>query len=102
MIIKDETVYLNYIQDIENKVNNLCKNISHIPLSDAQRQSIEKICTRIFSQTALLSTRAKLGLILNSDWIQFKQEINGLYEQLSNTVNTATVAAEKIKASVTR
>lgn len=104
MIIKDETVYLNYIKDIENKVDNLRKNISYIPLSDTQRQSIEKICTQIFSQTALLSIRAKSksGLILNSDWLRFKQETNGLYEQLSNIVNTATVAAEKIKANVIR
>lgn len=103
MIIKDKSVYLNYIQDIENKVNGLCKSISVIPLLDAQKQSIEKICAQIFSKTALLSMRAKskTGLISNSDWVCFKQEIDGLYEQLSDAVNK-TIAVEKLKATITR
>jgi len=103
MIIKDKTTYLNYIQDVENKVKKLYNNIGLVPLSDVQRQSIEKICAQIFSKTALLSIRvtATTGFIPNSDWIQFKQEVNGLYEQLSNTVN-AVIAAEEIHTNITR
>ena len=95
MNIKDKSVYLNYIQDIENKINNLCTGANLAMLSDAQKQSVEKIRTQIMAKAALFSIRAtsKTGLIPHADWILFKQEIDGLCKQLADIADGAKIMA---------
>ena len=42
MIIKDKSIYLNYIKNIENKVNDICKKISLATMQGPIKQDIEK------------------------------------------------------------
>lgn len=89
MIVKDTSIYLDYVRGIETKVNNLCDSIAAIPISDMHKQSIEKQRMQIFAKIALLAHKAKceIGFIPHFQWIQLQQEINDLYTQLSNSVN---------------
>lgn len=34
MIVTDESVYLNYVKDIENKIKSLCSNVSFAAMQD--------------------------------------------------------------------
>ncbi|MCM1294043.1 MAG: hypothetical protein NC311_00575 [Muribaculaceae bacterium] len=62
-----------------------------IPISDMHKQSIEKQRMQILANITLLAHRATLdvGFIPYFQWIQFQQEIDDLYKQLSDTVNHA-------------
>ena len=89
MIIKDKSIYLDYTKDIATKVNALC---AKIPTEQStHRQDIEKIRAKISAKILLITELAnqKVGLIPNSDWMQYKKEIDSLYNQLSTKVKQA-------------
>ncbi len=90
MIIKDETIYLNYTKDIRSKVENLC---AKIPLATSQtlKQEIENIRVAIFAKLSLIEIKAlpDFGLIPYSDWIRDQKEIDELFKDLSGKIGNA-------------
>lgn len=88
MIIKDKSIYLDYVEDIENKMKNLCKNISSATMQDSLKQDIEKTRVDILAKIFLIRNLAEqeTGFIPNIDLVRYKKEINELYEHLSNIV----------------
>jgi hypothetical protein len=92
MIVKDKSVYLNYVKDIENKVKSLCSNVSFATMQDKLKQDIEKTRVQIMSKVFLIKNLAnqETGLIPNSDWVQYQKEIDSLYQNLSSMVKKAT------------
>lgn len=97
MIKKDTSVYLDYIKDTEAKVKNLCDGITSIAISDIHKQAIEKNRIKILAKTGALTQKAstEVGFIPNFQWNQFKKEVDGLYKQLSDSVNQAAACYNK-------
>ena len=85
MIVTDKSVYLDYVQSIKNKVDKICEKTASTVMSNA----VTKIRARIFAKILLITELAnqEVGFIPNSDWIKYKNEIDGLYEQLVELVN---------------
>ncbi len=92
MIIKDKSIYLNYVKDIENKVNDICKKISLATMQGPIKQDIEKTRIKILGKVFLIKNLAnqETGLIPNSDWLQYQKDIDTLYKQLSDSINKAS------------
>ena len=67
------------------------------PISKAAKQDIDKICINIFAKTSLLTLKAnqEVGLIPNIEWMQYKQDIEKLYQSLSNAVQQAVACSKK-------
>ncbi|MBQ7185890.1 MAG: hypothetical protein IJR92_03740 [Alphaproteobacteria bacterium] len=89
MIVTDESVYLNYVKDIENKIKSLCSNVSFAAMQDTLKQDIEKTRAQIMSKVFLIRNLAnqKKCIISNSDWVQYQKDINALCKQLSDKIN---------------
>lgn len=102
MIIKDDSVYLDYVKDIETKVNNLFKGIAAIAMSDAERQKIDEIRVKIFGKTSMVRmlVSQKTGLIPNADWIKYKVDIDALYRDLSDKINRVAMCSTRINKNV--
>lgn len=84
-IIKDKTKYLNYVNDIESKVNNIWNIAKNTPLSDNLKGQIQTIYDRILSRTSLveLKVNEETGLIPNCEWIGWQKEIDDLFGELT-------------------
>lgn len=99
MIKKDKSVYLNYIKDVEKKVNALCAKV----VPGAVSKDIEKLRVKIAAKTTLLTQKANSDkLIPNADWVKFKQEIDSLYQELAGKVNSFEICATQMNNSVVR
>lgn len=104
MIVTDKSVYLNYVNDIENKVKSLCSNVSFAAMQDTLKQDIEKTRVQIMSKVFLIKNlvNQKTGLIPNSDWVQYQKDINALYKQLSDKINKAVSYSKTHGLEITR
>ncbi|MFQ6739721.1 MAG: hypothetical protein ACLRFJ_03600 [Alphaproteobacteria bacterium] len=99
MIKKDKSVYLDYITDIGKKVNALCAKVA----PGAVSKDIEKLRVKIAAKTTLLTQKANSDkLIPNADWVNFKQEIDSLYQELADKVNRCAACAPQMNNSIVR
>ena len=90
MIIKDETIYLNYTKEVRSKVENLCAKIP-FATSQSLKQDIEKTRVKIFAKISLIEVLAlkEVGLIPNTDWMHYQKEIDELLKELSGKIGNA-------------
>lgn len=99
MIKKNKSVYLDYIKDVEKKVNALCAKVA----PGAASKDIEKLRVKIAAKTTLLTQKAHQdGLIPNADWVKFKQDIDALYQELADKVNRCAACAPQMNNSIVR
>lgn len=99
MIKKDKSVYLDYIKDIETKVNTLCAKVA----PGATSKDIEKLRIKIAAKTTFLTQKANSDrLIPNADWVNFKEEIDVLYQELADNVSRYATCTQQIDNSISR
>ena len=99
MIKKDKSIYLDYIKDIEIKMDTLCAKVALTVVS----KDIEKTRIKISAKLALLTQKANSDkLIPNADWVKFKQDIDALYQELADKVNRCAACAQQIDNSISR
>ena len=103
MIVKDKSIYLNYVKDIEEKIKKLCSNVSFVTMPDTLKQDPEKVRVKISAKLALLTQKANQPeLIPNAEWVNFKQEINALYQELADKVNQCATWVQQTNNSIGR
>lgn len=97
MLRKDESLYLDYAQDILNKVDCLWEKIIPIVIPDKQKQELQEQRINILAKVDLLKMKAKSKyLIPNATWIQIKKEIDDLYLRFFNSVNPFITCVQHI------
>jgi len=93
MIVKDISVYLDYVADINKKVNDLYAKISSV--TEHKKTDIDALRVKILAKTNLITMLAnqEVGLIPHSDWVQYQSDIDKWLTELENKVNTAVANA---------
>ncbi len=83
MIIKDKTIYLNYVNDVKSKIANILKNIEQASLTDTTKEKIRINCLKIDAITSLIELHANSPrLIPNIEWLGWQKDIDDLFNEM--------------------
>ncbi len=101
MIIQDKKGYLDYIKRMEADVNNLYNSINSNLVSETSKKEVEKIRSKILGKLVVISVKlSDYDIIMQSDWEEYKKQIDDLYKEMSDKVNQIIASLSHTKENV--
>ena len=101
MIIQDKKGYSDYIKRMEVDVNNLYNSINSNLVSETSKKEVEKIRSKILGKLVVISVKlSDYDIIMQSDWEEYKKQIDDLYKEMSDKVNQIIASLSHTKENV--